>query len=154
VLVAYDQAHATALEELQTVSLAVETRHASKWAAILLAAGIGIASRLRVSHMGRTMRVPGPLHYGVHVALFALLTILCLRSTSSRRLGWLLFLAILLLGYGTEFYEHLRDTYPVESPDVLADTLGACFAMITWLCWLGWLQLRKPRRRKPVYPSP
>ena len=99
-------------------------------AAILLAVGIAIALRLRVSHLGRAWHLAGGLHTATHVLLFALLAALLMLSSTSRRHRWLSFAAVVLLGLGTEYYEHLRDGYPIETDDVLADAAGAALALV------------------------
>jgi hypothetical protein len=98
--------------------------------AVLLAAGIATGSLLRNTPLGVHWLTTGPFHLALHVCLFALLTALCMASTRSWTYRLPLFAAVLLLGLGTEFYEHLQDGFPIETPDVLADAAGATMAVM------------------------
>jgi hypothetical protein len=50
------------------------------------------------------------------------------------------------LALGTEYYEHLRDTFPIEWPDVAADCEGSAAGVaLLSLVDLGGFLLRKER---------
>ena len=72
----------------------------------------------------------GAVHAFVHIVLFACLTGLLAASARSRGRRWLFCIGAILLGFGTEWYEHLKDGFPVETMDVVADCAGAGVAMI------------------------
>ena len=113
----------------------MDRRQTQRWTAIALGVCVAAAARLRSSRFGIGWGIGGFAHLLVHVCLFGLLTGLLVTSTRSSRRRWIYFAAVVLLGIGTEFQEHLRDGYPIEMGDVLADALGAAVALSLSNAW-------------------
>ena len=70
------------------------------------------------------LHTQGNLHPWLHVGAFAVLAVLLMLGVRSGLVRIIVFLALLALGWGTEFIEHLRDGWPVEGGDVLLDAAG------------------------------
>jgi hypothetical protein len=70
------------------------------------------------------LHTQGRLHPWLHLLTFAVLTGLLVFAVRSSGLRMLVVLVMIGFGYGTEFLEHLLDTWPVESTDVLLDAAG------------------------------
>ncbi len=108
---------------------------ASKYAAlaILLFALIILAISVLPAADKVALHTQGTLHPWLHLAAFALLGSSAQLSARSHRTKLLLLLAIFAFGWSTEFLEHLRDGWPVESSDVLLDGAGAILGSLAAL---------------------
>ena len=115
----------------------VRWRSPATWSALLLLFGTAVAARLRVSHLAQNMPLPPRLHLPIHVTFFALLTILVAAMAVAQVV---LVGGVLLFGFWTEYYEHVKDGYPIEQPDVVADSAGVALGTLTEL---GLLALRQ-----------
>ena len=76
----------------------------------------------------------GPMHVWYHLALFILLGILAMRSSTKPGIRAGLLICLLMLGLSIESIEALRYHIPLEWYDVRTDTSGVAIGAI-----LGWL---------------
>ena len=75
----------------------------------------------------------GVLHPWYHLAVFAALTFVFLRSAHTPRARLLCVAGALLMGSGTEFMQSIVYRYPVEQLDIVADTLGVACGVLSVL---------------------
>jgi len=94
---------------------------------------------LSLSTRGRLMlHTMGPLHAWYHLALFAILGLLAMRSSTKLwvRFAWVA--AAILLGLGIEYMEAVRYHIQIEIYDVRTDTSGVALGG-----FIGWLFSRR-----------
>jgi hypothetical protein len=131
--------------------LVLARRQSQLWIAVAIAFCIAGGARLRTSHLGAGLRTTGATHLFLHVCLFGALTALLVFPEESGRWRWIYFACVSLLGFGTEFHEHLKANIPIEFDDVIADMLGAAVALSLSNAWLEFtghrLRARAAHRR-------
>jgi hypothetical protein len=97
---------------------------------------------LSLSTRGRMMlHTEGPLHPWYHLALFILLGLLAMRSSTKPFIRLALLAAAALLGLGIEYMEAYRYAIPLEWYDVRTDTSGVVLGAL-----LGWLLSRRSNK--------
>jgi VanZ family protein len=79
---------------------------------------------IRGHRMGSALQTTGLAHVAMHFAVFAVLGLLTMFSFAARRNQFLAVLLGILLGAGTELYEHLAFGSSMEFADVLVDAAG------------------------------
>lgn len=92
---------------------------------------------LRVTGLGSRWHPGATFHLFVHTGLFAVLAALFTASTFCWKRRWLFFGIVVVLGLGTEFYESMRVGFPLETPDVLVDTVAAACALVLTAAFIG-----------------
>ena len=92
------------------------------WAACLFAVIAGVSAL--PTRYKFALHTQGLLHPWLHVFAFGTLTFLLVSGTRSPSLRVVITLLMLTFGWGTEYVEHLRDSWPVESKDVFFDAVG------------------------------
>jgi hypothetical protein len=90
------------------------------------------------------LHLQGRLHPWVHLLAFAGLSFLLTLAVRAPALRVAVVFCMIGFGYGTEFAEHLLDTWPVESTDVLLDGAGVLLGTAAAALW-G----RSARRSEP-----
>ena len=91
--------------------------------ALLLFLGIAVVASLPTQDKF-ALHTQGPLHPWFHLLAFGTLTFVLLTTVRSPLARVLVVILMLTFGWGTEFVEHLRDSWPVETGDVLLDSAG------------------------------
>lgn len=76
------------------------------------------------------LHTQGRLHPWLHVLAFGVLTFALVSSVKSSSLRVVIVMLMLTFGWGTEFVEHLRDKWPVETRDVLLDGVGVLLGAV------------------------
>jgi hypothetical protein len=89
------------------------------WALCIVTAAI-----IRGRRGGALLATTGLAHIGLHFGVFAVLGALFILSYDSPGIRLLVTLLAIALGCGTEIYEHLAFSGPLEFADVLVDSLG------------------------------
>ena len=108
--------------------------------AVALATAIAVISDW--DHAKVALHTHGRLHPWMHLLAFAVLSltaVLCSRRTYVRLA---LLLGVLLLAWGTEYHEHVRNGQPVEQNDLQHDVLGIALGGAA-----GWLVSRRRLQR-------
>jgi len=91
---------------------------------LLWALCIMTGAMIRGHRMGSTLQTAGLAHVAMHFAFFAVLGLLTVFSFAAQRNQFLAVLFGILLGAGTELYEHLAFRSSIEFADVLVDAVG------------------------------
>jgi len=102
-----------------------------------LAFGLSTVAQSRV-----WLHSSGRLHVWYHLALFALLGLLAMRSSHHRQKRCLLLVACFLVGLGTEVMESMHFHTDFEWNDVATDALGTAWGGV-----VGWVVSRWARER-------
>ena len=110
------------------------------WAFCLFVAIAGVSSL--PTRYKFELHTQGVLHPWMHVVAFGLLTFLLTSGFRSPFVRAAVFLFMLGFGWGSEYVEHLRDSWPVESRDVLFDAVGTLLGAISAMFW--------PKRLEPA----
>ena len=104
-----------------------------KWIAPTFA--VALATAIAVISDWDHAKVALHTHGRLHPWILSLTAVLCSRRTYVRLA---LLLGVLLLAWGTEFHEHVRNGQPVEQNDVQHDVLGIALGGAA-----GWLVSRR-----------
>ncbi len=101
------------------------------------------------------MHLPGAVHAAAHFFVFGCLTVVL---TTTIRAPWkrlAFFVAVALLGLGTEAYESLKDGLGLESLDVAEDTVGAALGLLLGeaVAMAGVYMWRRHRLRTWEHPT-
>lgn len=91
--------------------------------ASVLFVGVAAISLLPTDEKYR-LHTQGFLHPWLHVGAFSLLTWLFVSSVRSSGARIFVVVAMFAFGWGSEYAEHLNDQWPIESRDVVLDSVG------------------------------
>ncbi len=93
---------------------------------------IAVASVLPAAQKS-AFHIQGSLHPWLHFCSFGLLALCIMTATRSSATRVVLLAAMLAFGWATEFGEHLRNRWPVETADVFADSAGGILGSLVAL---------------------
>ena len=97
-----------------------------KKSGILILAILGIiAASLLPDQDKAALHTQGLLHPWMHLVAFGVAAFLAMASARSQRVRLGLLVGILVVGWGTEYAEHLMHSSPFEAMDLFADSAGA-----------------------------
>jgi hypothetical protein len=86
------------------------------------------------------LHTTGELHVWYHLALFAVLGLLAMRSSAKLSLRFALLAAACLLGLSLEYMEAVHYHNPIELYDVRTDICGVAIGAV-----LGWMTSRRAK---------
>jgi hypothetical protein len=108
----------------------MQRRSVQKILAWLFVACVVCGSLFRQTSLGMRLQTKGAMHLGLHAVVYCVLMLMLGSTTRSFSRRCAVFVLLVGLAWSTEFYEHLRDTYPIEQPDVIADCSGAAIGLV------------------------
>ena len=109
-----------------------------KKSGILILAILGvIAASLLPDEDKAALHTQGVLHPWMHLVAFGLVAFLAMASTRSPRGRLILLIGVLVVGWGTEYAEHLMHSSPFEAMDFFADTAGVALGSMLSLFTRG-----------------